>query len=147
MPPCGDTESIEMRRDDRKDDERAGADAKMHQPVKGSALIPATNSGATVSVDFDSALPLYLANGSPTSPIDRIMPIGPNWPGLLLNWIVFLASLVAIRGISRRLIAETRRRAGRCPWCGHYRFGQTACPECGARPDGSSVSEGIVGKD
>jgi hypothetical protein len=67
----------------------------------------------------------------------------PVWPGLLLNSVVFGASLFVGRWGVRAFIRRVRSSRNRCPSCGYDRRGlvgdaDAKCPECGTVPGKSS---------
>jgi hypothetical protein len=65
----------------------------------------------------------------------RVLPVGPLWPGFLVNAAMYAAILFTLFSSTRAAKRAFRTRRGRCPGCGYSRIGLSAaapCPECGA---------------
>jgi len=64
----------------------------------------------------------------------RILP-EPQWPGMLVNSLLFGAALFAIwraaATFTRRFVAHVGVSPGACPRCRYPLVGMTRCPECG----------------
>jgi hypothetical protein len=60
--------------------------------------------------------------------------MAPLWPGFAVNTLFYAASAWGLWRMSFALHRRSRRRKGRCAWCGYDRAGLAAgaaCPECG----------------
>lgn len=59
-------------------------------------------------------------------------PLGPLWPGQLVNSAFYGVLMFGAMTAARALGRGRRRRKGLCPWCA-YPVGNTGpCSECGA---------------
>lgn len=67
--------------------------------------------------------------------IPRRLALVPEWPGFLINSLLYAASLAALLRLMVAIRCYARRRIGRCVSCGYPRDGllDGVCPECGFR--------------
>ena len=106
----------------------------------------ATDAGSDRSVSHwrrdtsRGALPIrWLSPILSDSAATVVLPLIPNWPGLLAD-VVFFAAVFAAPNVALGSLRHSRRRRwqsqGRCPGCGYDMrgLGEGECPECGHNP-------------
>ncbi len=65
--------------------------------------------------------------------IDRVLPYGVVWWGMLANIAVYALAILVVLETWLALRRRRRVRRSRCPWCGYDLVGapDCVCPECG----------------
>jgi len=67
--------------------------------------------------------------------IPRRLALVPEWPGFVINSLLYAAAIAALLQVLVAIRCCARRRIGRCVGCGYPREGllDAVCPECGFR--------------
>ena len=97
---------------------------------------PATTPPTTSSPGTAPSHGVLLPNlGPQAAGVPRILPLSPDWPGLLNNFTTGFLALLAIDGTASWAVRRTRRRRGQCEYCGYLVRSDARCPECGRLTD------------